>query len=294
FTPDVCAELYDMGFRKLFFGLESGSQRMLDHMDKAVRVDVAREVLRGCHEAGIGVHVFSMVGLPEETESDARETLQFLLDEAPYLSHPRHSIDLHRFNLDLRTDYFDHADEYGLVFDRVTLGGVDFPLSVREVTQPRGMDAEQVDSLLGEFEAAIRDRYRSHRVFPAHHYPGFEEYAVLYSDRCDEQGWPWRVSLPPDGDPMLFRVAWAESFRAEPIEGGFAVSSITGTTFVSGPALSLLGTLPAPTDVAGFMASMAERASVAADDGGFAREVRAIVDELLSSGVLWLEPAVAA
>ena len=290
FTPEVCAELHNMGFRKLFFGLESGSQRMLDHMDKAVRVDVAREVLRSCHDAGIGVHVFSMVGLPEETEQDARETLQFLLDEASYLSHPRHSIDLHRFNLDLRTEYFNQADQYGLVFDRVRLGSADFPLSVREVTQARGMSADVVEALLAEFEVALCERYRSHRVFPSHHYPGFEEYAVLYADRCDELGWPWRVSLPAEGDPMEFRLEWAESFRAETIEGGYAVGSILGTSFVSDAALRLLGTLPGPGDVGRFVTSMAERAGVPVDDAGFVTELRAIVDDLLGSGVLWLEP----
>ena len=37
FTPDLCARLKTMGLAKVFFGLESGAQRMLDHMDKGVR-----------------------------------------------------------------------------------------------------------------------------------------------------------------------------------------------------------------------------------------------------------------
>ncbi|ELB86676.1 radical SAM domain-containing protein, partial [Rhodococcus wratislaviensis IFP 2016] len=68
FTQEACQRIYEMGVRKLFFGLESGNQEMLNNMNKGIHVDVAHRVLRNCAEAGIGVHVFSIVGFPEESE----------------------------------------------------------------------------------------------------------------------------------------------------------------------------------------------------------------------------------
>jgi hypothetical protein len=67
FTPDVCGRLHEMGVRKLFFGLESGSQVTLDHMDKGIRLADASRVLRNCADAGIAFHIFSIVAFPEET-----------------------------------------------------------------------------------------------------------------------------------------------------------------------------------------------------------------------------------
>src|SRR5262249_19539970 len=82
FTPEVCRRIHALGVRKLYFGLESGAQATLDHMDKGIRVADARAVLRNCAAAGIAFHVFSIVGFPEETETDARQTLDFFLDNA--------------------------------------------------------------------------------------------------------------------------------------------------------------------------------------------------------------------
>ena len=45
-TQAQSQRVYEVGVRKLFFGLESGSQATLDHMDKGIRVEYAQTVLR--------------------------------------------------------------------------------------------------------------------------------------------------------------------------------------------------------------------------------------------------------
>ena len=57
-----------MGFRKLFFGLESGSQGWSTTWTRALRRGAA-PVLAHCAAAGIAFHLFSIVGFPEETEA---------------------------------------------------------------------------------------------------------------------------------------------------------------------------------------------------------------------------------
>ena len=95
--------------RRCFFGLESGAQETLDHMDKGIRVAEVPGILRNCREAGIAFHLFSIVGFPEESESSARKTLKFFLDNRNVVDQPDNSFDIHRFGLDLRTRYFDEA-----------------------------------------------------------------------------------------------------------------------------------------------------------------------------------------
>ena len=80
FTPEVFERLHEMGMRKLFFGLESGCQQTLDHMDKGTRIGDAPVILKHCRQAGIDFHLFSIIGFPEEDEVAARKTFAFLVD----------------------------------------------------------------------------------------------------------------------------------------------------------------------------------------------------------------------
>ncbi len=73
------------GCRMLQLGLESGSQRVLDAMNKGIRLDVASRILRILHEEGIGTYVYAMFGMPGETVEDARRTLDFLSVHAPWI-----------------------------------------------------------------------------------------------------------------------------------------------------------------------------------------------------------------
>lgn len=70
---------YESGCRQLFFGLESGSQRVVDLMDKGIRLPVAACVLRNSSEAGIVNSAFVMFGFPTESDDDREKTLKLLI-----------------------------------------------------------------------------------------------------------------------------------------------------------------------------------------------------------------------
>jgi anaerobic magnesium-protoporphyrin IX monomethyl ester cyclase len=65
------------GCRMVLYGLESGSQRTLDRMDKGTQLATAERILEQGAEAGIWNHVFFFFGFPGETEAEAQETIQF-------------------------------------------------------------------------------------------------------------------------------------------------------------------------------------------------------------------------
>ena len=144
-----------MGVRKLFFGLESGSQATLDHMQKGIRVDDAQTVLHNCSDAGIAFHLFSIIGFPEETEARAHETIDFFVNNARTIDHPRNTFDIHPFSLDLRTDYYEHAPSFGVEIDTGDLTGRDFPVTAMRWSNPRGMDTATVDRLLSRISRAV-------------------------------------------------------------------------------------------------------------------------------------------
>ena len=64
--------------RTLMFGLESGSQRMLDRLRKEQTLEEVRTAVTNAKKAGIEiVHGFFVVGIPDETAEDMKATFDF-------------------------------------------------------------------------------------------------------------------------------------------------------------------------------------------------------------------------
>ncbi len=78
FTPELCRKASEAGFRMLYLGLESGSNRVLDHMKKGTTRETAARVCRNVHDAGIWNHLYVFFGFPTETRQEASETADFL------------------------------------------------------------------------------------------------------------------------------------------------------------------------------------------------------------------------
>jgi len=65
------------GCSNIGFGVESGSQAMLDRMKKGINLAQTREVFRKCRKVGITSHAFFLIGLPWETRESLEETYRF-------------------------------------------------------------------------------------------------------------------------------------------------------------------------------------------------------------------------
>ncbi len=70
------------GFYRARLGIESGSQRVLDLMNKKTTVDRMKRAVSALASTGIKTTTYWVVGFPGETEADFRETLDFLEDKA--------------------------------------------------------------------------------------------------------------------------------------------------------------------------------------------------------------------
>jgi anaerobic magnesium-protoporphyrin IX monomethyl ester cyclase len=82
-TPDVARGLAASGCRMLWMGAESGSQKVLDAMEKGLRVEDIRTANRLLKAEGIDVGVFLQFGYPGETWADIEATLQLTRDIEP-------------------------------------------------------------------------------------------------------------------------------------------------------------------------------------------------------------------
>ncbi len=75
---DMFREMVDAGCRCLFFGIESGNQRILDYYKKGITPEQSEKAVCKARKAGTDIIVGSfIVGAPDETQSEIINTLQF-------------------------------------------------------------------------------------------------------------------------------------------------------------------------------------------------------------------------
>jgi len=82
-NKDLLMTLWEAGCRFLFYGFESGSQRILNAMNKGITVEQNLRAAEIHNQLGFPYHASIIIGYPGETESDIRQTIQFLQTARP-------------------------------------------------------------------------------------------------------------------------------------------------------------------------------------------------------------------
>lgn len=82
-TRDTAGALQRAGCAEVWMGAESGSQRILDAMDKGIRVSQIHEARRNLARHGIQACFFLQFGYPGETWRDIQATIEMVRETAP-------------------------------------------------------------------------------------------------------------------------------------------------------------------------------------------------------------------
>ncbi|MCK4387118.1 MAG: B12-binding domain-containing radical SAM protein [Candidatus Pacebacteria bacterium] len=82
-NPSLLKLLRKANVTEISFGVESGSQKMLNFMQKGTTVDVIKRAIRAAKDVGMLVKIYLIVGFPGETEQTLEETKQFVKDTQP-------------------------------------------------------------------------------------------------------------------------------------------------------------------------------------------------------------------
>ncbi|HKX45388.1 MAG TPA: radical SAM protein, partial [Planctomycetota bacterium] len=102
--------LYEAGCRKLLFGFETATPRLLKLMQKGQSLKSTVAVAEACARAGISVTFYAMVGFPSETREEARATLDFLVAHSDAVR----EVSLQTFHVDEVAQTFHEPERFGL------------------------------------------------------------------------------------------------------------------------------------------------------------------------------------
>ena len=98
------------GAVKLAFGVETGSQRLLNYVNKGLTIGKARRLLEYSHKIGIWNHIELIAGFPTETARDIESTLRFI-------GQVREFVDIYTLNpfyLYPNSRFFREQDRFGV------------------------------------------------------------------------------------------------------------------------------------------------------------------------------------
>ena len=82
-TEEAVQLLKQSGCFRVWIGAESGSQKIIDAMDRRVKVDDVRKMIQLVKSYGLEAGTFIMLGYPGEDETDIEETLHHLKTSNP-------------------------------------------------------------------------------------------------------------------------------------------------------------------------------------------------------------------
>lgn len=73
------------GCKSLAYGLESGSQDVIDSMRKNFKIEDAQRLIRDTHSAGMQVDLNIIIGFPNETEFNFKQTMEFIKNNREFI-----------------------------------------------------------------------------------------------------------------------------------------------------------------------------------------------------------------
>jgi anaerobic magnesium-protoporphyrin IX monomethyl ester cyclase len=77
---EMMSKMREAGCWMISFGLESSSQKILDNVNKGVKVEDSRKAVESAHKAGLAAVGHFIFGLPGETKQTVEDTIRFSLE----------------------------------------------------------------------------------------------------------------------------------------------------------------------------------------------------------------------
>jgi radical SAM superfamily enzyme YgiQ (UPF0313 family) len=114
-NKELLERMHDAGCKAIWFGVESGSPRILKRINRTITLEQTENAFRLCKDVGISVACSFMLGFPDETLEDLEATRRFADKLDPdwcqfnvFIAYPDSSL----YQEMLQTGKYDRLDEF--------------------------------------------------------------------------------------------------------------------------------------------------------------------------------------
>ncbi len=87
-NPGIIGSLKEAGLTTMYFGMESGSDKILNIMEKNTTCADNLRIAKACAEAGVSTSIQLVIGMPGENEETINDTTEFVKKAMGYFSYP--------------------------------------------------------------------------------------------------------------------------------------------------------------------------------------------------------------
>jgi anaerobic magnesium-protoporphyrin IX monomethyl ester cyclase len=155
-TEPMAKKMASANFFRVSFGIESGSQTILNEMKKCSTVEDNKWAIKVTTDAGIFVHLNMVIGMPSETKETLEETYNFIVEVSKENKLSMQNISFSYVKGYPGTQLFDYMVKKSLVDDTreyiLTTSGVGYPEPVL-----CNLTVEDLKKFLARVEYAVND-----------------------------------------------------------------------------------------------------------------------------------------
>ena len=148
-TPDLLNKMREAGCSMLLYGVESGSQEILDKVKKKITIEKCVEAVKMAKEAGMVPMASFILGLPGETLDTVDRTLKFGKELSA-------SYGFHLLAPFPGTEVRERAEEYGIKILTDDWRKYDANCAIVET---EGISAKQLDQVIEDFNELVDEYY---------------------------------------------------------------------------------------------------------------------------------------
>ncbi|MEN6373327.1 MAG: radical SAM protein [Smithella sp.] len=148
---EMATAMAKASFIRISYGIESGSQAILDEMQKQSTVEDNRRAVKFTTNAGIFVHLNIVIGMPGETKSTLDETKHFLIDVAKENNLSEENVSISFATPYPGTQLYNKAVQLGIIHDMR-----DYIMNVKGVGDPNPILCSLSKNALQSFPNLVR------------------------------------------------------------------------------------------------------------------------------------------
>ena len=171
FSEDVFKKASEAGLKMILWGLESGSKKIMESINKGIDLDKRFEILANSNKHNIWNFAFIFFGYPLETQEDARMTIDMLCNNHKIINSYGRSV----FTMGKHAKLAQEPEKYGIT----KLYEVQDEFSPSLDFDCIGMNKEELRNILNECRVKCFEYYQN----PLWMFLRFREWLFLYIDK---------------------------------------------------------------------------------------------------------------